>query len=293
MTRSPYGGKGLARDTRVRWALEKVGQPYEVRPASFKALKEPEHRARHPFGQITTYDEGDLVLFESGAIVLHIAETHAGLLPDYANGRERAIDRRFAALNTVEPPILELPNAVLLESDEPWNEARLPLVKDRLRDRLVDLSARLGRGLAPTWLTTLEKKGKKREQFLIKKKSPPLRRSPRCSSRLNVSFLSAFGISAVLVSPFEEAHRNGGKREGAQDARVYEVEHLRRGDLGDSPHKRIRNSSSSQKKEPPRNAVAMTAPLRRPRLTRNSPPQSVRCRSPIAPSLLNTARLRG
>ena len=118
--RSPDGGKGLARDTRVRWALEEVGQPYEVRLVSFRAMKEPAHLALHPFGQIPTYEEGDLALFETGAIVFHIAERHAGLLPDDANARARAITWMFAALNTVEPPILELGTARLLESDKPW-----------------------------------------------------------------------------------------------------------------------------------------------------------------------------
>jgi len=142
--RSPDGGQGLARDTRVRWALEEVGQPYEVRLVSFRAKKEPPHLRLHPFGLIPTYEEGDLVLFETGAIVLHIAEHHAGLFPDDANARARAITWMFAALNTVEPPILELVTARILEGDEPWAEARLPLVKDRIRDRLTALSARLG-----------------------------------------------------------------------------------------------------------------------------------------------------
>ena len=142
--RSPDGGKGLARDTRVRWALEEVGQPYEVRLVSFRAMKEPAHRALHPFGQIPTYEEGDLVLFETGAIVFHIAERHAGLLPDDANARARAITWMFAAVNTVEPPILELSNAKLLERDKPWREERLPLVADRVRGRLNPLSIRLG-----------------------------------------------------------------------------------------------------------------------------------------------------
>ena len=142
--RSPDGGRGLARDTRVRWALEEVGRPYDVRLVTFPALKEPAHLAIHPFGQIPTYEEGDLALFETGAIVLHIAERHAGLLPDEANGRARAITWMFAALNTVEPPILELATAKLLEGDKPWNEQRLPLVADRVRDRLAQLSDRLG-----------------------------------------------------------------------------------------------------------------------------------------------------
>jgi glutathione S-transferase len=144
--RSPDGGKGLARDTRVRWALEEVSQPYEVRLVSFRAKKEPAHLCLHPFGLIPTFEEGDLVLFETGAIVFHIAERHEGLFPDDANARARAITWMFAALNTVEPPILELVTAKFGEGEEPWAEARLPLVKDRIRDRLVQLSARLGDG---------------------------------------------------------------------------------------------------------------------------------------------------
>ena len=142
--RSPDGGRGLARDTRVRWALEETGQPYDVRLVSFKAMKEPAHLARHPFGQIPSYEDGDLVLFESGAIVLHIAERHPGLLPDDADARARAIAWMFAALSTVEPPILDLANAKFLEGDKPWAAQRLPLVQDRVRDRLGLLSRRLG-----------------------------------------------------------------------------------------------------------------------------------------------------
>jgi len=142
--RSPDGGKGLARDTRVRWALEEVGQPYAVHPVSFAALKQPAHRALHPFGQIPSYEEGGLVLFESGAIVLHIAEERPGLLPADPHGRARAIAWMFAALNTVEPPILDLQVAKYLEGDKPWYEARLPLVHDRIRMRLNELSRPLG-----------------------------------------------------------------------------------------------------------------------------------------------------
>jgi glutathione S-transferase len=142
--RSPDGGKGLARDTRVRWALEEVDQPYEVRLVSFRAMKEPAHLALHPFGQIPTYEEGDLALFETGAIVFHIAERHAGLLPVDGNARARAITWMFAALNTVEPPILELGTAKLMEGDKPWNKERLPLVEERARNRLDRLSTRLG-----------------------------------------------------------------------------------------------------------------------------------------------------
>ena len=142
--KSPDGGKGLARDTRVRWALEEVGQPCDVRLVSFAAMKQPAHLALHPFGQIPTYEEGDLAIFETGEIVFHIAQRFPGLLPNDADARARAITWIFAALSTVEPPILELQTAVILERGEPWNAARLPLVKDRVRDRLVQLSARLG-----------------------------------------------------------------------------------------------------------------------------------------------------
>ena len=142
--RSPDGGKGLARDTRVRWALEEAGQPYEVRLVSFAEMKKPAHLALHPFGQIPTYEEGDLALFETGAIVFHIAQQHAGLLPEDANARARAIAWMFAALNTVEPPILDLVTAKIFEGDRPWSQERLPLVADRIRVRLEQLSARLG-----------------------------------------------------------------------------------------------------------------------------------------------------
>lgn len=147
--RSPDGGKGLARDTRVRWALEEVGQPYDVRLVSFRAMKAPAHLAIHPFGQIPTYEEGGLALFETGAIVFHIAERHPGLLPEDADARARAVTWMFAALNTVEPPILDLQNAKILELDKPWSQDRLPLVEDRIRVRLEQLSARLG---AADWL---------------------------------------------------------------------------------------------------------------------------------------------
>ena len=142
--RSPDGGKGLARDTRVRWALEEAGLPYDVRLVSFRAMKEPAHLALHPFGQIPTYEEDGLVLFETGAIVFHIATHHGALLPADDHARARAITWLFAALNTVEPPILELVTARIFEGDKPWSKERIPLVEERVRDRLKPLSARLG-----------------------------------------------------------------------------------------------------------------------------------------------------
>jgi glutathione S-transferase len=141
---SPDRGRGLARDMRVRWALEEVGRPYEVRLVSFSEMKEPAHRLLHPFGQIPTYEEGDLALFESGAIIFHIAERHAGLLPDDARARARAITWMFAALNTIEPPIHDRGMTILLERDKSWHAERLPILEDRVRVRLDELSSRLG-----------------------------------------------------------------------------------------------------------------------------------------------------
>lgn len=147
--RSPDRGRGLARDMRVRWALEEVGQPHDVRLLSFAAMKEAPHRALHPFGQIPTYEEGGLALFESGAIVLHIAGRHAGLLPVDPNARARAIAWMFAALNTVEPPVFDRDLALILERDEPWFRHRLRALEEAIRGRLEDLSRHLG---AADWL---------------------------------------------------------------------------------------------------------------------------------------------
>lgn len=142
--RSPDGGQGQARDMRVRWALEEVGQPYAVRLVSFEAMKQPAHLALHPFGQIPTYEDGDLALFETGAIVLHIAERHAGLLPAETNARARAIMWMFAALNTVEPPIVEHEQAPFINGDKPWHAELMAMLEDRVRVRLCELSRRLG-----------------------------------------------------------------------------------------------------------------------------------------------------
>ena len=142
--KSPDGGKGLARDTRVRWALEEVGQPYAVRLVSFAQMKEPAHLAVNPFGQIPTFERDGLALFETGSIVFHLAERHPGLLPADADARARAITWMFAALNTVEPPILDLTVARVFEGDRPWAAERVPLVSDRVRARLTPLAGRLG-----------------------------------------------------------------------------------------------------------------------------------------------------
>ena len=145
----PDFAAGQVRDLRVRWALEEVGQPYDVRYLPQGAQKAPPHRACQPFGQVPTYELGELTLFESGAIVLHIAETHGRLLPDDADARARAKEWMFAALNTVEPPIMDHAIATLFEPDKPWSKPRLPSVMARIDERFGELSARLG---DRTWL---------------------------------------------------------------------------------------------------------------------------------------------
>lgn len=141
---SPDRGRGLARDFRVRWAFEEVGQPYDVRLVTFDEMRAPAHLARHPFGQIPTLEADGLVMFESGAIVLHIAQSHAGLLPLEAHARTRAVMWMFAALSTVEPPIVEREQAGYAEADRPWHAERAPLLDQRVRQRLGELSRRLG-----------------------------------------------------------------------------------------------------------------------------------------------------
>ncbi len=141
---SPDRGRGLARDMPVRWALEEARLAYDVQLLSFAAVKTAEHRSAQPFGQIPTYQDGDLTLFESGAIVLHIAEHHAGLLPHDADARARAIAWMFAALSTIEPPIVERSLATLFEQDRPWFAERQAMLDARVRTRLGDLSRRLG-----------------------------------------------------------------------------------------------------------------------------------------------------
>lgn len=142
--RSPDQGRGLARDMRVRWAAEEVGQPYDVRRVSFVEMKEPEHRARQPFGQIPTWEEEGLTLFESGAILLHIAEQNPGLLPADPAARARAIGWMFAALNTIEPVIVEREVARFLEGDRPWSAERIAMIDARIRRRLGEVADRLG-----------------------------------------------------------------------------------------------------------------------------------------------------
>jgi len=207
---SPDRGQGLARDMRVRWALEEVGQAYEVRLLTFAQMKAPAHLARHPFGQIPTYEEGGLTLFETGAIVLHIAETHAGLLPDDPAARARAISWMFAALSTLEPPILERQTAILLERDKPWTEERLPLIDDRIRVRLGELSERLGEA---DWLDGPFSAGDLMMVEVIKRLGPSrlLNEYPRLSAYVaraeaRPAFQRAF---AAQYAVFEAASRDG------------------------------------------------------------------------------------
>lgn len=141
---SPDRGRGMARDMPVRWAFEEVGQPYDVRLVSFTEMKQPAHLAHQPFGQIPSYEEGGLSLFESGAIVFHIAQSHSGLLPEVPKARARAVTWMFAALSTIEPVITEWEVPEYFEQDKPWYQERQRMLDDRVRARLRRLSARLG-----------------------------------------------------------------------------------------------------------------------------------------------------
>ena len=140
----PDFARGQVRDLRVRWALEEVGQPYDVLYLSQGSQKQDPHRARQPFGQVPTYEDDGLILFESGAIVLHIAEQHGKLLPTDPGARARAIEWMFAALNSVEPPITDYAFATLFEAGQPWSKPRLPAVEQRIDERFGEVSRRLG-----------------------------------------------------------------------------------------------------------------------------------------------------
>jgi len=140
----PDFAKGHVRDLRVRWALEEVGQPYRVRLVDGTSVKAVEHRCLQPFGQVPTYEQDGFNLFESGAIVLHIARTRSGLLPSDPAAVAAAEQWVFAAMTSVEPAVQDLALVDIFEADKPWAEARRPLSMGRVRQRLEDLSRRLG-----------------------------------------------------------------------------------------------------------------------------------------------------
>ena len=135
----------LMRALRVRWALEEAGLPYAVRLVSLgDEQRSPEHLARQPFGQAPAIEEDGLVLHESGANVLYIAEKSEALLPKDAAGRARAIAWTYSALNTIEPIVQELGSIDFFHAKEEWTKARRPQVEAFLRTRLGQLSDTLG-----------------------------------------------------------------------------------------------------------------------------------------------------
>ncbi len=140
----PDFARGQVRDLRVRWALEEVGRSYAVRSLAQGEQKQAAHRARQPFGQVPTYEEGDLTLFESGAIVWHVAERFPGLMPETPRARAMALEWLFAALNTVEPPIMDRAAATIFEAGEPWSAPRVPAIETRIAQRLSEAADRLG-----------------------------------------------------------------------------------------------------------------------------------------------------
>lgn len=139
----PSFAQGQVRDLRVRWMLEEIGEPYDVRYLSQGEQKGAQHRALQPYGQVPTLEDGDLTLFESGAIVLHLAQTRGKLLPADPAGRARAIEWLVAALNTVEPPLMDLAFVDIFEFDRPWSEQRRPGVEERIAERLKETAGKL------------------------------------------------------------------------------------------------------------------------------------------------------
>ena len=140
----PSFAQGQVRDLRVRWMLEEIGEAYDVRYLSQGEHKEAAHRERTPYGQVPTLEDGDLTLFESGAIVLHLAQTRGKLLPADPAGRAKATEWLFAALNTVEPPLMDLSIVNIFEFDKPWSGQRRPSVEGRVAERLKETAAKLG-----------------------------------------------------------------------------------------------------------------------------------------------------
>ena len=138
----PEFARGLVRDMRPRWAFEEVGQRYEVELIADS--KTPEHRRFQPFGQVPTYRDDEVAIFESGAIVLRIAERAGKLIPTDPALRMRALQWLAAALNSVEPYVMALPINDIFEADREWSKARHVKVVADLRTRLGDLEAALG-----------------------------------------------------------------------------------------------------------------------------------------------------
>lgn len=137
----PPFARGQVRDLRARWAFEEIGERYAV--DLIRDAKTPEHRRLQPFGQVPTYRDDGVALFESGAIVLHIARRGGGLLPDDAAGRAIAEQWVIAALNSVEPCLMDLVRCDLFEADKPWSAQRRPSVLETARARLGGVAAAL------------------------------------------------------------------------------------------------------------------------------------------------------
>jgi glutathione S-transferase len=140
----PEFARGFVRDIRARWAFEEAGQRYEVDLVDDVYVKSQAHRYFQPFGQIPTYRDGDVEIFESGAIVLHICETAGVLVPDDPAARIRATQWLIAALNSVEPWVMQLAVVDVFEADRDWSRSRRPKVVEDLHNRLKDLSDALG-----------------------------------------------------------------------------------------------------------------------------------------------------
>jgi glutathione S-transferase len=140
----PDFARGQVRDLRVRWALEEAGLAYETRLLEQGDQDEPEYRALQPFGQVPIFEEDGLVLFESGAIVLHIGERSEALLPQEPAARARAVQWLVAALNSIEPHVMNVVLIDILYANQEWAKLRRPSAVEFLERRLSQLSRALG-----------------------------------------------------------------------------------------------------------------------------------------------------
>ena len=140
----PPFARGLVRDLRVRWALEEAGLSYTAKLIGPKDQASTEYREWQPFGQVPAFAQDGLEMFESGAIVLHIAEQSEALMPRDAGGRARVQSWLIAALNSIEPAVQQLTEIDLFHSGAEWTKVRRPQVEDRVKSRLAALAAWLG-----------------------------------------------------------------------------------------------------------------------------------------------------
>lgn len=207
----PPFAQGLVRDLRVRWALEEAGIPYRITlvGGGDGTLPLPAYRAIQPFGQIPAIEDGSLVLFESGAIVHYVAERSTTLLPDDAHRRAQVTTWMFAALNTIEVPIMSLAEVDLFAADERWAQEHRPAVVERVRGRLAELAAALdgreylvgGFSAADILMTTVLQI--LRHTTLVEEQPALLAYKARCEAR--PGYRKAYADQMAVFAPLNDA----------------------------------------------------------------------------------------